>query len=269
MLDSREPLSYASPSTTVASVTLYPRSRWTALSIAAVLCFVLFVLAVIVASIIHPKIPPSLVATIVALPAAAAVLGAAARSGPHGPPARGSSLAMKLGIPAAAIVLMILLILPSLCRSSETANRVKCASNLRQIANAMSSYADAHGGHFPSTLETLARDSDLSPAAFVCPSSNDVPANITKAADWGEAFQSGSHESSYVYLAGGLSKSAVTPESILAYEQPGNHLDEGMNILFGDFHVEWFPKAAANQIIAEQTHLASPATHSASSTENP
>lgn len=269
MRDRQEPLSHASASDPASSFTLYPRPRWTVLSIAALLCFVLFVLAVIVAGIIHPKIPPALVVTIVALPVAAAVLGAMARSGPHGAPARGSSLAMKLGIPAGIIVMMILLILPSLCRSSESANRVKCASNLRQIANAMSIYADAHGGEFPPTLETLARNSNLSPAAFVCPSSNDVPANIAKPADWGEAFQPRSHESSYVYLAGGRSKANVTSHSILAYEPPENHLDQGMNILFGDLSVEWFQKAAGNRIIAQQTHPTPPATRPADSGGNP
>jgi prepilin-type processing-associated H-X9-DG protein len=37
----------------------------------------------------------------------------------------------------------------SSCRSRETANRVKCASNLRQIGQAMLLYANDNGGHYP------------------------------------------------------------------------------------------------------------------------
>lgn len=40
---------------------------------------------------------------------------------------------------------------PSLGRSKETANRVKCASNLRQIGQALVLYAQGHGGQLPRT----------------------------------------------------------------------------------------------------------------------
>jgi type II secretory pathway pseudopilin PulG len=43
--------------------------------------------------------------------------------------------------------MLIAALLPSLCRSSETANRVKCASNLRQIGQAIALYARDNGGH--------------------------------------------------------------------------------------------------------------------------
>ncbi|MEM6560527.1 MAG: prepilin-type N-terminal cleavage/methylation domain-containing protein, partial [Planctomycetota bacterium] len=51
------------------------------------------------------------------------------------------------------IALLISILLPSLNRARETANRVKCASNLRQIGLAMILYAnDERNGAFPRTV---------------------------------------------------------------------------------------------------------------------
>lgn len=114
----------------------------------------------------------------------------------------------------------------------------------------MAMYANAHGGRFPPDFETLATDSDLTAAVFVCPSSNDIPATIDKPADWAATFKPDSHEASYIYVAGGLGTSDVTEKTVLAYENPSNHLDSGMNVLFGDYHVDWVPKPEADQIVA-------------------
>src|SRR5216117_3205783 len=52
------------------------------------------------------------------------------------------------------IALLISILLPSLNRARETANRVKCASNLRQIGQAMLLYANENKGAFPRTCAT-------------------------------------------------------------------------------------------------------------------
>jgi len=52
------------------------------------------------------------------------------------------------------IALLIAILLPSLNRARETANRVKCASNLRQIGQAMLLYAGENKGHYPRTYYT-------------------------------------------------------------------------------------------------------------------
>src|SRR5260221_11685214 len=49
------------------------------------------------------------------------------------------------------IALLISILLPSLNRARETANRVKCASNLRQIGQAMLLYAGENKGNYPRT----------------------------------------------------------------------------------------------------------------------
>ena len=49
------------------------------------------------------------------------------------------------------IALLISILLPSLNRARETANRVKCASNLRQIGQAILLYSNENKGAYPRT----------------------------------------------------------------------------------------------------------------------
>lgn len=50
------------------------------------------------------------------------------------------------------IALLISILLPSLNRARETANRVKCGSNLRQIGQAIQLYANENKGAYPRTV---------------------------------------------------------------------------------------------------------------------
>src|SRR5689334_3193944 len=102
---------------------------------------------------------------------------------------------IELMILIGIIALAVAMLLPSLCRSRETANRVKCASNLRQIGQALLLYANDNKGAYPRTtfvegapptwgtaapapndvsaaLFILLRTQDITPEVFVCPSSN-------------------------------------------------------------------------------------------------
>src|SRR4051794_17348253 len=91
------------------------------------------------------------------------------------PPARKSPvryLAWAVGILVVGGML-ISVMLPSLCRSSETANRVKCGSNLRQIGQAIGLYAQSHGGQYPPSLAVLLSGEDLTAEVMICASSND------------------------------------------------------------------------------------------------
>jgi prepilin-type N-terminal cleavage/methylation domain-containing protein/prepilin-type processing-associated H-X9-DG protein len=51
------------------------------------------------------------------------------------------------------IALLISILLPSLNRARETANRVKCSSNLRQIGQALLLYSNDNKGNYPKTVQ--------------------------------------------------------------------------------------------------------------------
>ena len=58
------------------------------------------------------------------------------------------------------IALLISILLPSLNRARETANRVKCASNLRQIGQAILLYSNDNRGAYPRSVANAASATD-------------------------------------------------------------------------------------------------------------
>lgn len=89
------------------------------------------------------------------------------------------------------IALLISILLPSLNRARETANRVKCASNLRQIGQSILMYSNENKGAYPRTLydvtkattPTWGTGTNLTPSANADPalgpeSFNDVSAAL-------------------------------------------------------------------------------------------
>jgi prepilin-type processing-associated H-X9-DG protein len=126
--------------------------------------------------------------------------------------------------------------------------RSRCASNLTQIGNAVLLYANDHNGHMPPGIAGLLEE-DLTTAVLICPASNDTPAfNPTTQPTEADVLAGG--HLSYIYLGAGFTYPA-SASAVIAYEPLSNHQGAGMNVLFGDLHVEYFQTATANKILAE------------------
>src|SRR5947209_6101206 len=68
---------------------------------------------------------------------------------------------VELLVVIAIIAVLIAILLPSVLRAKESANRVRCASNLRQIGIAEQIYAAENKGRYPRTFTELNKDGNL------------------------------------------------------------------------------------------------------------
>ena len=148
-----------------------------------------------------------------------------------------------------AALLLLSILLPSRSRGRPAANRVKCGSNLRMIGQAIMLYANENQGRYPDKLGDL-MDQGITTTVFICPASNDeaaVPGPTTQASS--ANVHAGGHLS-YIYLGKGLT--GTQPATmVIAYEPLTNHANTGMNVLFGDGHVDFIFLPAATTLIAE------------------
>jgi prepilin-type processing-associated H-X9-DG protein len=151
------------------------------------------------------------------------------------------------------LIVLLLLLLASLLLStlnpsySHTAGRVRSASNLRQIGQAILLYTNDFNGDYPDSFATILMDEDVTSGVFVSPERNETPAIGPTTQSMAVQLIPGPHLS-YVYLGRGLSIKTVTPDTIVAYELV---VPDGTNVLFGDGHVEFFDAKTAAKIVAK------------------
>ena len=136
---------------------------------------------------------------------------------------------------------------------------VMCASNLRQIGQAILLYCNDHQGQYPDSFATTLLDEGLTAEVFVCPDSNDTPATgATTQAVAGNLLGPG--HCSYIYVGNGLNSGTVAVNIVVAYEPLANHGGAGMNVLFGDGRVEFVSATVAEQIGAKVAAKVFPVT---------
>lgn len=166
---------------------------------------------------------------------------------------RGMAIA---GLVLSIITLVVLpvpisMLLPTINRAREQANRVKCAADMRNLAQAMLMYANANEGQYPENLGGLLKtDPSLSPDVFVCPSDDKTPPDHSSPQKEAAEIASGQH-TSYIYLGKGLDVHAPA-DTVLICEPLENHARQGMNVVFGDGHVQFLDRYQAQTILDER-----------------
>lgn len=159
--------------------------------------------------------------------------------------------ALWLTLPPVVLTIAVAVVLPQLGRPRESAQRVKCASNLRQIGQSVQAYASDHRGWLPPSLDLLLLGDYLTPGVVICPSSDDERAEGPTTQAVAAAVRTVPKHCSYVYLGGGHTHQTATSAFVLAYEHRHNHDDRGMNFLYGDGTVRWLDKPQADRVLAE------------------
>ena len=138
--------------------------------------------------------------------------------------------------------LIFAVMVPTMGMARQTANRVKCASNLRMIGLELVTYANQNGGKFPDTIEELIASGNITSAVYDCPvTSASPPVTSSPQALVGQV--------EYVYVGKGLTNNAG-PTTVLAYEPLTNHGD-GSNMLYADGTVTFVMATQAGRIIKQ------------------
>jgi hypothetical protein len=143
-------------------------------------------------------------------------------------------------------LLLFSLLLPAISAARDVANRVQSVQQMRQVSQAIVTYANANSGDYPPDLGTLYRAENLDINLFVCPGTgNTPPANMTidQAVQWVNL------NADYVYLGAGM-KSPVQSRALVIYEKDSNHANRGDNVLYGDGSVAYLSVPAVHQAIA-------------------
>lgn len=132
--------------------------------------------------------------------------------------------------------------------SREAAFNIMCASNMRQLGQAVMLYAQAHEGKLPGSLLEIMRHEELDNNVLNCPTdvrhwlSNREGPEVRDA--W---IRMGN--SSYVYHGRGLTNRLPTDYPLFTEVSTGH--SGGMNICFGDGHVEMVPLKHVPAVLAQ------------------
>jgi prepilin-type processing-associated H-X9-DG protein len=154
---------------------------------------------------------------------------------------------MLLGV----AMLFSAILVPALNGPRPAANRVRCASNLRQIGQAIQMYANEHNHQLPPNLSAVLENEDLTPEVFVCPETSDIPATGPTTQGVLADFAKPGH-CSYLYFGTGLLDTG-DPKTVIAAEPLTNHAGSGANVLFLDGHVEFLPAPVVKNLIGKAT----------------
>lgn len=136
--------------------------------------------------------------------------------------------------------------------SRERANRVRCASNLRQIGESIGLYVTDHKV-WPDGLAHVLMTGELDATVFVCPSNGAEPPTGPTTQAMAAMLLDPKH-CSYVYHRPAVAppaSPAVLEATVLVTERPEAHDADGMNVLYADGRVEWHRADVVQHMLRE------------------
>jgi prepilin-type processing-associated H-X9-DG protein len=134
--------------------------------------------------------------------------------------------------------------------AANAANKVKCGSNMKQIGQALLLYANENSQKYPPDLGTLLVTQEITAEVFLCPSTGLTPPSGL--GQWTREKQVAWVNANTSYAYRGAGKTNTLPKSyILLYEKLDHPDGSGINVLYGDGHVEFKPANEARQILKE------------------
>jgi prepilin-type processing-associated H-X9-DG protein len=159
----------------------------------------------------------------------------------------------------AALPLMIAILLPSLAKARELANRTTSSANERSILEICMIDAQSNNQQCPPSFGELIADGDITPKMLIDPSSNStplvVPLEHAQDAAWINANLTGHCD--YIYVGAGVNLANLENNGshfVLLYEPLSVHQNDGAVVGFADGHVEWEAGPGIEQIILDQNN---------------
>jgi hypothetical protein len=136
------------------------------------------------------------------------------------------------------------LLLPSLGRAREMANRSLDLANERALAQMSLVWAAGNNDNMPDDLARLVADMSISPKQLVSKRTGTQPLAWTpeteqlSKTDFAKFSQLVAEHCDYVYLGKGT-KGTADASIVVTYEKPGPQTRDGMSVSFGDAHAEF------------------------------
>jgi hypothetical protein len=146
-------------------------------------------------------------------------------------------------------------LMPSLGRAREMANRSLDAANERGLAQSCLVWAASNNDNMPDDLARLVAEGDISPKQLVSKRAGTTPLQwgpemeqLSKS-DFAKFSQMVAQHCDYVYLGKGT-KGNADASIVVTYEKPGPQTRDGMSISFGDAHAEFVRLDSLEQIFS-------------------